>query len=188
MNRTAKILITVLASGWFVPVSCSTATVVLAQIGAAQSERAWTPEQRPQRFRVVARPGEGGAPFRVLTLADLPEFKSKQAQHSFLMDQDGGRIDDEPAHEWVIYRVLSRTPAGQEIEVDHEDGDDQTFTRYRASASDVEPISMRYGAVSRGILIGAVAEGFVAAIVVYLCARLLKYLLRERLAPPSPPS
>jgi hypothetical protein len=188
MNRTAKILITVLASGWFVPVSCSTATAVLAQVAAADSEKPWTPEQRPQRFRVVARPGEGGAPFRVLTLAELPELKAGQAQLSFLMDQDNGRIDDEPAHEWVIYRVLARTPAGQEIEVDHEDGDDQTFTRYRASATGVEPISTRYGAISRGILIGAMAQGFVVALVIFVCALILKVRLRDRLAPPAPPA
>jgi hypothetical protein len=186
MNRTAKILIAVLASGWFVPVSCTTATAVLAQVAAADSEKPWTPDQRPQRFRVVARPGEGGAPFRVLTLAELPEFKAKQAQLSFLMDQDSGRIDDEPAHEWVIYRVLARTPAGQEIEVDHEDGDDQTFTRYRASANDIEPISTRYGAISRGILMGAVFDGFILAFLIYAVARVLKFLLRNRLAPPPP--
>lgn len=188
MNRIARVLIVVLASAWFMPVSCSTASMVLAQVAAADSERAWTPQDRPSRFRVVAQPGDGNAPFRVLTLADLPEFKAKQAQHSFLMDQDSGRIDDEPTHEWVIYRVLARTPAGQEIEVDHEDGDDQTFTRYRATATDVEPVSMRYGPVSRGIMMGALFNGFILAFLIYVVARILKFLLRNRLAPPPSPT
>jgi hypothetical protein len=140
----------VLASGWFFPVSCSIATAVLAEMSAADSERAWTPDQRPPRFRIVVRPGEGNAPFRALTLADLPELKSKQAQFSFLMDQDSGGIEIESEHARLKYRVLSRTPAGQEIEVEHEDGDDQSFSRYRATATEVEPISTRYGAVSKG--------------------------------------
>lgn len=187
MKRIALFLTAVLASGWFVPVSCSTATAVLAQMSAAESERAWTPQDKRFRFRVVARPGEGNAPFRVLTLAELPEFKARQAQYSFLMDQDSGRIDDESRHEWVIYRVLSRTPAGQEIEVDHEDGDDQSFSRYRATATGIEPISTRYGAVSRGILMGAVANGFVLALIIFVAALILKPVMRRHLAPPAAP-
>lgn len=187
MRRIALLLVAVLASAWFVPVSCSTATAVLAQLSAADTERAWTPQDKRIRFRVVARPGEGDAPFRVLTLADLPEFKARQPQHSFLMDQDSGRIDDEPAHEWVIYRVLSRTPAGQEIEVDHEDGDDQRFSRYRATATDIEPISTRYGAISRGILIGAVVYGFGVALSIFIAGLILKPFARRLLAPPCAP-
>lgn len=184
MDRVLKALIVVLASGWFVPVSCSTATAVLAQVSAADSERAWTPDQQPSRFRVVARPGEGDAPFRLLTLANLAAFRSAQPQSSFLMDQDSGRIDIAGEHTWVIYRVLSRTPAGQEIEVDFEDGDDQAFSRYRATATGVEPISTRYGAVSRGIMMGAMVNGFVVAFLIYVVARILKFVLRRRLAPP----
>lgn len=187
MGRIAMRLILVLASGWFVPVSCTTATAVLAQVAAADSERPWTPDQRPTRFRVVARPGEGNAQFRVLTLAELQEFKAKQAPYSFLMDQDSGRVDDEPHHEWVTYRVLARTPAGQEFEVTHEDGDDQSLSRYRATATDIEPISTRYGPISRGIMMGALAEGFLAAMAIYVCAKILKFALRRRLAPQDRP-
>jgi hypothetical protein len=187
VNKGLKILILALASGWFVPVSCTMATAVLAQVDAADSERAWTPEQRPARFRVVARPGEGNAPFRVLTLAQLAEFKTATPQASFLMDREDGRLDVEQEHSWVIYRVLAKTPDTQEIEVDFEDGDDQTFSRYRATATDVGPISTRYGAISRGILMGAVFNGFILAFALYVVARILKYLLRGRLAPPGPP-
>lgn len=187
MNRIAKGLIVVLASGWFVPVSCSTATAVLAQVSAADSERAWTPDQQPFRFRIVARPGEGNAPFRALTLADLPEFKAKQAQAAFLMDQDSDQLEDKAQHAWVKYRVLARTPAGQDIEVEHEDGDDQSFSRYRATATDVEPISTRQGPVSRGIMMGAMANGFVLALLIYVVARILKFVLRRRFTPPPSP-
>jgi hypothetical protein len=187
MNRIAKGVILVLASGWFVPVSCSTATAVLAQVSASNSERPWTPDQRPGRFRIVARPGEGNAPFRVLTLADLPELKAKPAQHTFLLEPDSGRIDNDQLHERVTYRVLARTPAGQEIEVVHEDGDDQSFSRYRATATDIDPISTRYGPVSRGIVISALVNGFVVAFAIYVLARILKFLLRKRLAPPPAP-
>jgi hypothetical protein len=183
MSRIAMRLILVLASGWFVPVSCTTATAVLAQMSAADSERAWTPDQRPMRFRIVARPGEDNAQFRVLTLAELQDFKAKQAPYSFLMDQDSGRIDDEPQHEWVTYRVLARTPAGQEIEVTHEDGDDQSFSRYRATATDIEPISTRYGPISRGIIIGAFAEGLLIAFAIYVVGKILKLILRGRALP-----
>ena len=184
MKRIAMILLAVLASGWFVPVSCSVASAVLAEREAAESERAWTPQDKRIPFRVVARPGEGSAPFRVLTLAELPEFKTKQAQYSFLMDLDSGRIDNEPKHEWATYRVLSRTPAGQEIEVDHEDGDDQRFSRYRATATDIEPISTRYGPVSRGIVMIAVVYGFGLALLVFVTALILKSRVRRLLAPP----
>ena len=184
MNRIVMLLVAVLASGWFVPVSCTMATAVLAQISAADSERAWTPDQRPRRFRIVARPGEGSAPFRVLTLAELDEFKTRQPQLSFLMDQDSGRIDFEQQHEWVTYRVLARTPAGQDIEVALEDGDDQLFSRYRATATGIEPVSTRYGALSKGILMGATAEGFVLAMVIFVVALFLKVALGRRLAPP----
>ena len=188
MKRIAMFLMAVLASGWFVPVSCTSATAVLAQVDAAETERAWTPQDKRIPFRVVARPGEGNAPFRVLTLAELPEFKARQAQYSFLMDQDSDRVDDEQRHEWVIYRVLSRTPAGQEIEVDHEDGDDQRFSRYRATTTDIEPISTRYGAISRGLLIGALVNGFGLALLIFVAALVLKSIVRRRLAPPPTPS
>jgi hypothetical protein len=183
MSRIAMRLILVLASGWFVPVSCTTATAVLAQVSSADSERAWTPDQRPMRFRIVARPGEGNAPFRVLTLAQLQEFKAKPAPYSFLMDQDSGRIDDEPQHEWVTYHVLVRTPAGQEIEVTHEDGDDQSLSRYRATATDIEPISTRQGPVSRGIVMSAMFNGLVLAFAIYVVAKILKLILRGRALP-----
>lgn len=184
MQRIATVVIAVLASGWFVPVSCSTASAVLAQIGAADSERAWTPEQRPSRFHVVARPGEGDAALRVLTLDKLAEFKAAQRQSSFLMERDTGRIDIAAEHSWAIYRVLSRTPDAQEIEVDFEDGDDQMFSRYRATAAGVEPVSTRYGPVSRGILMGALFNGFMVAMALFLFAWVLKLVLRKRPAPP----
>jgi hypothetical protein len=187
MNRLATRLLLVLASGWFVPVSCSTATAVLAQVSAADSERAWTPQQQPLRFRLVARPGEGNAPFRMLTLASLPDFKAKQPQSSFLMEQDSGKIEDQAQHTTVSYRVLARTPAGQEIEVGHEDGDDQSFSRYRATATDIEPISTRQGPVSRGIVMGAMVDGFVLAFLIYVVARILKFVLRRRLTLPASP-
>lgn len=187
MNRIAKGVIVVLASGWFVPVSCSTATAVLANVAAANSERPWTPDQRPGWFRIVARPGEGNAPFRVITLAQLPELRAKPAQHTFLMDQDSGRVDDSAQHEWGTYRVLARTPAGQEIEVAHEDGDDQSFSRYRATATDIEPISTRHGPVSRGIVMSAMVNGFVLAFAIYVVAKILKFALRRRMTPPAAP-
>jgi len=187
MNRYVKVLILVLASGWFVPVSCSTATAVLAQFEAAGSERPWAPEQRPQRFRVVAQPGEDNTSFRVLTLAELPGLKAKQVPLNFLMDQGSGRIEDSAQHARVGYRVLARTPAGQEIEVDYEDGDDQLFSRYRATASGVEPLSTRYGPISRGILMPAMFSSFILALLIYVVARIAKFALRKRLTPPPSP-
>ena len=188
MKRIAMFFLMVLASGWFVPVSCSVATALLAEQAAGETERPWTPQDKRIPFRVVARPGEGNSPFRVLTLAELPEFKSRHAQVSFLMDQDTGRIDNESQHEWVIYRVLSRTPAGQEIEVAHEDGDDERFSRYRATATDIEPISTRYGAISRGLLIGAVVNGFAVALIIFVAALILKPIVRRRLAATPAPT
>jgi hypothetical protein len=95
-------------------------------------------------------------------------------------------MEDAAEHATVSYQVLARTTSGQEIEVEHEDGDDQSFSRYRATATGVEPVSTRYGAVSRGIMMGAMAEGFAIAFVLYVFARIVKFVLRRRLAPPSP--
>ena len=176
----------VLASGWFVPVSCSTATAVLAQVAAADSERAWTPQDKPDPASASSRArARATRRFACLRWPTCRSSSREQAQDSFLMDQDSGRIDNESQHEWVIYRVLSRTPAGQEIEVDHEDGDDERFSRYRATATDIEPISTRYGAISRGLVIGAVVNGFVVALIIFVTALILKPIVRRRLAPPA---
>jgi hypothetical protein len=179
VNAIIRRLIIVLGSGWFVPVSCTTGMLSIAQWDAAHSERVWTPDQQQNRFYVVARPGEGAADFRMLRLSELAEFKSKVAGVDFQMPDDAGTLDVPDLHIRVSYRVLARRAAEQEIEVEFTDGDDQRFSRYLATRGGITPLARREGPISRGIIINAAAVAFVLALLLYVIGKLLKrFLLR----------
>ena len=97
------------------------------------------------------------------------------------MREDAGQLEprDERYHHVYRFRVLARAPAEQEIEVEFTDGDEQTISRYRATGSQVTPISQRYGPIDRGITISAIASGFVLALALYVTGKLLGWILRR---------
>lgn len=99
------------------------------------------------------------------------------------MREDAEQLEPRDEHRYTYrYRVLARLPAVQEIEVEFSDADQQTFSRYRATASQVMPISQRSGPVDRGITMVAVPSGL--ALALYVIDEFLGWFRRRKAETP----
>ena len=141
--RLLKMLALVLGSGMFFPVSCTSIQVLLLT-----TPHEVRPDQRHYRtFFTVAVVSDKS--FDFVSLSQLPKFKAEHPNRSFIMRCKGDRCggDHNECH-WAFkcVRVISDTGAEQVIEVQSlEDSGfaDTTWSRYRATHSDITPISLR---------------------------------------------
>jgi hypothetical protein len=172
-----RIVALILGSVWFFPVSCTSTLVagifVIAKLDAREVARG---DQVHPAFLIVVEPGEKGQPFRSVRLSDLPRIRESGGAYSFLMSKPSGRIDvNDCTH--LSYRVLENQGTAQVIEVKDDHDDRTVWSRYRATHTDVMPLSSRM--FYFGYMFGALPFAFGTAFGLYgvgrfLCRRLLK--------------
>jgi hypothetical protein len=130
-------------------------------------------------FSVVATPGEGREPFALVPFNAVARFASSTPNHSFLMPKTSDRVDLGQGAV-ASYRVLSDGGAEQTIEVAHSERDTDGWSRYRATRSNVVPVSSRMS--SPGYMFGAFPFAFGFALLLYAFGR----FLRSRLSRAQP--
>lgn len=133
----------ILGSAWFFPVSCTTAlytgTHVIAHWDARDTTRGDTVHSV---FSVVMESPKNNQPFQLVSLSDIPELKTKGKSYSFLTSHDSGNIIiDEYSN--ASYHVLKKYKDNQVIEVIYKDDNKTVWSKYRATQSDVTPLSSR---------------------------------------------
>jgi hypothetical protein len=175
-----KVLALVLGSAFFFPVSCTSTLIawifVIARLDAREVAHG---DQVHPGFSIVVEPGEKGQPFCKVSLSGLPRIRESGA-YSFLMSKPSGRIDNID-HTHLSYRVLENQGSAQIIEVKDYHNDKTVWSRYRATHTDVMPLSSRM--FYFGYMFGALPFAFGTALGLYGVGRFLcRKLLRE---PPS---
>ena len=183
-----RIAALVLGAAWFFPVSCTTGvfagTHLFAHLDARDVRKG---DRIHSDFSVVATPGESGKPFALVPFRGISEFASAAPNHSFLMAKTSNRMDLGRGAV-VSYTVLSDAGAEQTIEVMQSDDDKDVWSRYRATRSNVMPISSRM--FHPGYMFGAFPIAFGIALLLYALGRFLRSRLSRAGDPPaeaSPP-
>jgi hypothetical protein len=176
-----KVLALILGSAFFFPVSCTSTlfvgTFVVARLDEREVARG---NQVHPGFFIVVEPGEKDQPFRSVRLSDLHRFRESGGAHSFLMSKPSGRIDIND-YTYLSYRVLENQGSAQVIEVEDKDDDNTFCCRYRATHTDIMPLSSQMFYV--GYMFGALPFAFGTALGLYGAGRFLRRrLLKE---PPS---
>ena len=173
-------ILAVLASAWFLPVSCGTAMGVGAGLLVESDARdAARGESVHRSIAVVALPPPApGQAFGHLLLGNLPSYKESNPEASFLMPGTEGRIDI-GGHTEVSYKVVAASGMEQTIETHYRDGDREAWGRYRASRREVVPLASKLSVSDYLYEVLGYALGF--ALLVFAGAR----LLRRRIGPPD---
>ena len=148
--RWTRVLVVVVGSAWFFPVSCTTGllagTHLVARLDARDVNKG---ESVHSRFSMVINGGDNGEPFQVINQDDLAFFEEilKLSDTtdvvSFLMSNPSGHLNSDSSG--FSYHVIKETATGQIIEVveTYDDGDNKIWSRYKATHSTITPISSR---------------------------------------------
>jgi hypothetical protein len=173
-----KILVLVLGSVWFFPVSCASilfaGILVIAKLDEREVARG---DQVHHDFSIVVEPGEKGQPFRSVPLYDLPPFRESGGVYSLLMSKPFGRIYVNDSTR-LSYRVLSNQGSAQVIEVEDHDSDKTIWSRYRATHTDVTPLTSRR--LYFGFMFAAFPFAFGTALILFGIGRFLsRWVLKE---------
>jgi len=177
MHPVLRWIIGVLASAWFFPVSCTTAlgigTEILVGLDARDAARGDTVHGS---IAVVAVPPPApGQAFGHLLLANVPSYKERHPDASFLMPAAEGRIEL-VGNTKVTYKVVAASGAEQTIETRYEDGDRSAWGRYRAGRREVAPLASRLS--NADYIYGVIPYALVVALIVYLGAWLARRRMR----------
>ncbi len=139
MPRIIKVLAYVLGASWFLPVSCTIGLLATVPIISTLDERQLD-DKDYALFYVVWQPGEAGKPFEYALLKDLSLNQS--SSRSYMMEQHNGFIDIN-AFTRISYQLLASNSSEQMIEVVYRDDDKSSSSRYRATRSEIRPVSSR---------------------------------------------
>jgi len=180
--RWLRLLALVLGSGWFIPVSCTVATIAGTPLVAKSDAREVSRRDTLHSlFKVAAEPGEAGRPFRVLGLSEIAPYipggtaAGGVRSLSFRLSASSGTL--ETGSSTFAYRVLEDNGREQLIELveDYRDGDNTIWSRYRATRSTVQPVSSRM--FYFGYMFQAAAFAFFFALLLYFVGRLMRRTL-----------
>jgi len=173
-----KVLALVLGSQWFFPVSCSstlyTATNVIARLDERDVVRG---DEVHAGFSVVVTPGENGNSFRQASLPDLKSLRQKGEAYSLLMSKPSDQVDvNDRTH--IAYHVLESSEAHQVIEVEETDDDKTIWSQYRATSSEVTPLTSRM--FYMGYMFSALPWALGIALLLYGIGRFLRRRCRDQ--------
>jgi len=171
-------IVTVLASAWFFPVSCTAVlgigSAILVDTDARDAARGDTVHSS---IAVVAVPAPSpGQAFGHLLLGNVPSYKESHPDASFLMPAGEGRIDLD-GHVTVSYRVAAAAGGEQTIETQYQDGDRAAWGRYRATRREVAPLASRLS--PQDYIYSAMPYALGVALVVYLGAGFLRRRINQ---------
>ena len=178
MKTAFKLVLVLLASAWFFPVSCTAvaayATTIIADSDARYFEQGDTLHAQ---FVVLGESKSDNTRHRLYELGAYEVSKhsmvdiDKGDEFSFLLSQrEGGWQEEYTGYRW---QVLEETTDRQLIEVieTYHDGDNTIWSRYWATDSAVQPVSSRMFYYGYGLQ--AFPIGFAAALFIYFLAKLL---------------
>ena len=170
--KPAHTLAAVLASAWFLPVSCTgmmgAGAALLAETDARDAARG---EFVHRSIAVVAQPPRApGQPFTWLLLGRVPEHKEQYADATFLMPAPAGTFAADGTT--VSYRVTGGSADEQTIETDYRDGDRSAWGRYRATKRDVVPLASHLSAMDYIPMV--VLPSFIVAVVLLVAGRIVR--------------
>lgn len=172
MLRMVRLLALVLGAVWFFPVSCTTSLLAAMPVLSTLDERHMDKGDSPHSlFFVVWQPGEAGAPFGYTRLADLARDKASASARTFVMTPPAARIANDE-FTGIEYKVLSGGATEQLIEVAWSNGDDESVSRYRATAAEVTPVFSRN--TGRAVMFKAMPFALVLAAMIYAFGRWLR--------------
>jgi hypothetical protein len=151
---------------WFFPISFIAVMIAVVPLFSQFDERHVERGDQPHSlFFIVWQPGEAGAPFGFSRLQDLSRTKVSAPARSFIMEQPSGRIEGGKSTV-VAYKVLSSGASEQHIEVAYADDTYSSWSRYRATRSEVTPVFSKVTEPGYMFMAFPVALGFAAAIYV----------------------
>ena len=143
MLKLIKIMTSILGSGWFIPVSFMSGlflgTYALSYWDARNVQKGDTVHSV---FGVAVVPGKDNKPFRLISLSEIPKLRQGNATYSFLMPKPYDHINVNN-YASVSYKVIEEKASEQLIEVIDKSDDNTIWSRYRATKTDVTPISSR---------------------------------------------
>lgn len=177
-RSVAQWIIAVLASVWFFPVSCTTATAlgtkVLAELDARDAAKG---ESVHSSIAIVVLPSPApDQAFGHLLLGNLAAFKERNPAATFIMPATEGRIEI-GGHTTVGYKVMESSDGGQTIETRYKDGDRSAWGRYRATRRDVTPLASKL--FGSEYMFSALPYALAFAFIAMFGARLLRRRMRN---------
>jgi len=165
MSLIVRISAFIFGAIWFFPVSCTTGVIVgiplVAKFNERHMEKGDVPH--PRLFHVVWQPGEAGEPFGISRLEDLSRIKTLTPARSFLMEQPSGGGDG-GKYTVLSSKVLSSGETEQLIEFRYADRTYDSWSRYRATRSEVTPVFSKIMDPGFMIMSFPIGLGFAAAI------------------------
>jgi len=168
-----KIASIILGSSLFFPVSCTTSLFVGTRVIAKLDERVVAKgDELHSHFRVVATPGEKGKPFQSIKLSELSGVKSRNGEISFIIPKKSGTLDTGGSN--ISYNVIAEDGPELLIEVveTYHDGDNTIWSRYKATHSNITPISSKM--FYFGYMFSAIPYAFGIALILYIIGQMLK--------------
>lgn len=178
-NKFLRWTIAVLASAWFVPVSCTVATGIGTEIIAGLDARDAAKGDAVHRsIAVVVLPAPApGQAFGHLLLGNVSAYKERHPDATFLMPAPEGKITVDTSIV-VSYKVIDGAGTGQQtIETNYKDGDRDAWGRYRAARRDITPLASRLFEVSYTFV--AIPIGLLFAFVICSGARFARRRMRQ---------
>jgi hypothetical protein len=178
--KWTRIIIAVIASIWFLPISCSGTLFAGIHLIAKLDARDVKKGDSVHRLSsFVVEPGQNGEPFMAVPLSELINFKEKMASSlatgktSFLLSRPNAQITSNESR--FSYKVIEESPSGQLIEVieAYLDGDNTIWSRYKATQSSITPISSKM--FYFGYMFEALPYAFGFSLFVYGIGRFLKH-------------
>jgi hypothetical protein len=171
-----KILVLIIGSIWFIPVSCTGLLAAGTQINANLDERDVARGDEIHRyFSVVVDTTGGEQPFRVISLPELQRLRAAGELHSLLMSKKSGNINSDNDYH-ASYRILESRDKEQVIEVVTGDDDGEILSRYRAISTDIIPLGSRM--FHMGYMYQALPFAFGAALLLYGIGWLMRRKIR----------
>ena len=169
----ARLLVAVLASAWFFPVSCTLGVAAGTPLLAKLDERdAAKGDAIHRSIAVTAMPPTGDdRAFDYLLLGNVESYRERHPQATFLMPAKEGSIQVQTSIR-VSYKVVAERPGEQTIDTHYRDGDREAWGRYRATKDGVTGISSR--AFDSFYLFSAVPYAFGLALLLIVGGRIAK--------------
>jgi hypothetical protein len=177
--RWTRIIVVIIGSVWFFPVGCTASlfagTHIVANIDSRDVSKGETVHSR---FSVVFEEARSAERFQAISLYDLTRIKEAMSgadaahEMSFLMSHPSGHLDADTSS--FFYQVIEQTAQEQVIEVveTYHDGDNTIWSRYKATESEIIPISSRK--FYFGYMFAAAPYAFGFALFLYAIGRYLR--------------
>ena len=179
--RVVRIILIIIGSLLFIPVSCTIGIFSGTFIVASLDSRSVSDgDSVHSLFSVTAESKNDQEKIYFLSLDQVEQIKESEKPISFLMSKPTGNMDD--GSSVYTYQILEDRNKEQLIEVNeiYKDGDNKILSRYRATEKDVYPVSSRM--FYFGYMFSAVPYAFIFSVLLYISGRILKrhYIIEKK--------